>query len=120
MGFNRIADWRVGGESTHKFASFLYTSFVGRINIQILNYPESFILVRKARPSADSVDGPEQNRSCAPVAIEQQGFPRRPWVFPLAMGAYDPPYGTPDHAVDKEIMASLLPVSAAPPAPASP
>ena len=26
----------------HKSSSFLYTSFVGRINIQILNYPESF------------------------------------------------------------------------------
>ena len=42
MGFNRIADWRVGGESMHKSSSFLYTSFVGRINIQILNYPENF------------------------------------------------------------------------------
>ena len=42
MGFHRITDWRVGGESTRKSASFLYTSFVGRINIQILNYPKSF------------------------------------------------------------------------------
>ena len=33
MGFHRIANWRVGGESTHKSVSFLYTSFVGRINI---------------------------------------------------------------------------------------
>ena len=41
-GFHRIADWRVGGESTHKSASFLYTSFVGRINIQMLNYSEIF------------------------------------------------------------------------------
>ena len=33
MGFHRIADWRVGGESTHKSAPFLYGSIVGRINI---------------------------------------------------------------------------------------
>ena len=31
--FYHIVNWRVGGESTHKSASFLYTSFVGRINI---------------------------------------------------------------------------------------
>ena len=42
MEFYHIVNQRVGGESTHKSASFLYTSFVGRINIQILNYPESF------------------------------------------------------------------------------
>ena len=67
MGFHRIADWRVGGESTHKSASFLYTSFVGRINIQILNYPESFHFIGEGqailgvrRPSTDttpSTDG---------------------------------------------------------------
>ena len=33
MGFHRIADWRVGGESTHKSVSFLYSSFIGRIDI---------------------------------------------------------------------------------------
>ena len=33
MGFYHIVNWRVGGESMHKSASFLYTSFVGRINI---------------------------------------------------------------------------------------
>ena len=42
MGFHRIADWRVGGESTHKSASSVYSSYVGRINIQTLNYPETF------------------------------------------------------------------------------
>ena len=42
IGFYRIADWRVGGESTHKSASSVYSSSVGRINIQTLNYPETF------------------------------------------------------------------------------
>ena len=33
MEFYHIVNRRVGGESTHKSASLLYTSFVGRINI---------------------------------------------------------------------------------------
>ena len=36
VGFNRIADWRVGGESTHKSAFFLYTSFVCLFGISYL------------------------------------------------------------------------------------
>ena len=42
MGFGNIANWRVGGKSTDKYASFSYTSLFGRINIQILNCPDSF------------------------------------------------------------------------------
>ena len=63
MGFHRIADWRVGGESTHKSASFLYTSFVSRINIQILNYPESFHFIAEGQAIhgwPGSAVGPEQ------------------------------------------------------------
>ena len=33
MGFYHIVNRRVGGESTHKSVSFLYTPFVGRINV---------------------------------------------------------------------------------------
>ena len=68
MGFHRIANWRVGGESTHKSASFLYILFVGRINIQILNYPESFHFIG---------EGPEQIR-WSPMPISSSGTCLRP------------------------------------------
>ena len=63
MGFHCIVDWRVGGKSTHIYASFLYTSFVGRINIYILNYPESFHFSGEGqaiRGWPGSAVGPEQ------------------------------------------------------------
>ena len=53
MGFHRIANWRVGGESTHKPASFSYMSLFGRINIQILNCPDSLHFSGVARPTSD-------------------------------------------------------------------
>ena len=60
MEFYNIVNRRVGGEPTHKSASFLYTSFVGRINFKYLITQKVFILVGEARPSTDtrlSTDG---------------------------------------------------------------
>ena len=42
MNIHRIANRRAGGDSTHKFASFLYTSFLGATNTHILNCAEGF------------------------------------------------------------------------------
>ena len=42
MNIHCIANRRVGGDSTHKFVSFSYTSFLGATNTQIFNWAESF------------------------------------------------------------------------------
>ena len=44
MGFHNIANWRVGAESAHNSSSFSYISLFGTINIQILNYVDSFLI----------------------------------------------------------------------------
>ena len=51
------------GESTHKSVSFLYSSFIGRMNIKILNYSESFGFSGEGqaiRGWPGSATGPEQ------------------------------------------------------------
>jgi hypothetical protein len=42
MNIDCIANLETGGESTHRFTSFLYISFCSMINIQILNYQRCF------------------------------------------------------------------------------
>ena len=63
MGFHRIADWRVGGESAHESVSPLHSSFIGRMNIWVLNYSESFGFSGEGqaiRGWPGSATGPEQ------------------------------------------------------------
>ena len=41
MDFHCTANQRAGGVSTHRYASFLYTSLLGTMKIHILNCPGS-------------------------------------------------------------------------------
>ena len=44
--FYRFANWGIGGESTHKSATFFScTSLFGATDVQILNRPDSFDVV---------------------------------------------------------------------------
>jgi len=69
MDIHRIANRRVGGDSTHNFVSFSYTSFLGSTNIECA---ESFHVV--PRQTAGRWGLPKEER---PSAEGRQVLPRR-------------------------------------------